>query len=571
MLVNVMSKKRALAATRTLIGVALIVIIVAVVGILLYQQLAGRPTPPTPTPAQATITGQVVDEETGNPVEGATVEVNGHRAVTGLNGSYTLKVGLGTYTLTVSKEGYETKTETVTVTEAKTYTINVSVSPKAPAQVVLKIITRHGADIQLIAEKLFLQSEYAKKYNIVDIRWIPVGPALWADTIRKAGDIDVGWGGGPVLFDVIHREGLLAPLTSDEVKEALKEIPDEIMGAPLKRYDGNGNVVWVASAIASFGITINKQYLNEAGLPAPARWADLANETYAATLPSPSIATADATRSTSNTRMFEIILQIYGWERGWKILTLMAANAKIFDASESVRDAVIMGEVGAGTTIDFYGYTAQLENPEACEYVLPEDGTIVNGDPIALLKTSKHPEAAQAFIAWVISAEGQKAWLNPKINRLPVNPKVFETPEGKERPDLKEIYERTMKAMVISFSDELASSYEYSLMYFFHATLVRAQMKLQAAWMRLTSALFEGKIDQASFQRLVDMLANPLLFNFTDPITGEVKTFTQEYAQSINSKILTDPTFKAQIVDAWVKAAEARYDHVLQELEALGG
>ncbi|MHA1711020.1 MAG: ABC transporter substrate-binding protein [Candidatus Freyarchaeota archaeon] len=431
------------------------------------------------------------------------------------------------------------------------------------------MLTPHGSDIQLISEKLFLKSEYAKKYNIVDIRWMPVGAALWADTIRKSGDIDIGWGGGPVLFDVIHREGLLAPLTSEEAKKALVEIPDEIMGAPLKRYE-DGKVMWVASAIASFGFTINKEYLEDEHLPMPTKWADLANETYAVTLPSQSVATADATKSTSNTRMFEIILQTHGWEKGWKLLTLMAANAKIFDASESVRDAVIMGAVGVGTTIDFYGYTAQLENPEACKYILPKDGTIVNGDPIALLATSKHKEAAQAFIAWVISTEGQIAWLDPKINRLPVNPKVFDTPAGQGRPDLKEIYEETLKAMVIEFSDELATSYEYSLMYFFHATLVRAKMKLQDVWMRLVEAKLTGKITQATFSELVDKLSNPLLFEFTDPTTGKRVTFTQEYAQSINEKIKTDPTFKTHIVSEWLSAAEARYESVLAELKGLG-
>ncbi len=395
-----------------------------------------------------------------------------------------------------------------------------------------------------------------------------MGSTLWVDTITRTGDMDIGWGGGPVLFDLVQREGLLAPLTSDEVVGIIEDIPDEVGGVPMMRRD-DGEVYWVGAAISSFGFTINTQYLEQENLPEPSMWIDLANETYAVTLPTPCVGTADATKSTSNTRMFEIILQAQGWQGGWKLLTLKGANSRIYDRSESVRDGVIIGEIAVGTTIDFYGYTAQLENPGICKYILPKDGTIVNADPIALLSTSQNAEAAQSFIAWVLSPEGQKPWLSPKINRLPINPKVFDTPEGLERADLKEIYELTKEALVIPFSDDLSISYEYSMMYFYHATIVRPQLKLTDTWMELTEAKLDGKITQAQFLELVDKLSDPHLLEFTDPVSGETETFTEEYAQSINEKMMTDSTFRTQIIDEWIEAAEERYDSVLAELKTL--
>ena len=441
---------------------------------------------------------------------------------------------------------------------------NVTGPPSPKEEIVLKVITRHMSDILVKTEKAFLESEYAEKYNIVDIRWIPQGPPLWVDTVKSAGDIDVAWGGGPVLFDILVEEGLLAPLEGSELEPVLAKIPDEISGSPMKRYDEEGNLVWVASAIASFGFTINEEYLEAHGLPEPDEWADLASEIYAATLPSPSVGCADATKSTSNTRMYEIILQRYGWEKGWIVITLLAANSRIFDQSGLVRDAVMRGDVGVGITIDFYGYTAQLQNP-ACKYIIPKDGSIVNGDPIALLKTSKHPEAAKAFIAWILSVEGQKIWLDPNINRLPANPEVFDTPEGMERSDLREMYETTLEASVIEFSDELARSYERSLQWFFHATLVRAQDKLQRAWMELVKAKAEGRITEEQFEELVVELASPLKITFVDPKTGRETTFTQEYALSINDDLRVGE-FKDEIVRIWREAAEERYEKVLEIL-----
>ena len=520
---------------------------------------------PEPTNVSATISGVITSSETGNLLNGATVTVDGKSVKTASDGSYLINVSLGAYDVSVSLDGYKAEASSVQATEEATYTLDFSL---APSSITLQVITRHGSDITRQAELLFLQSEYAEKYNIQDIKWMGVSSALWVETIRRKGDIDLGWGGGPVVFDIVYNEGLTAPLVSDEVQEYLSQIPDMLSGVPAKRID-DGEVHWVGAAISSFGFTINTQVLEFEGLPQPTKWTDLANETYALVDVFPIIGTADATLSTSNTRIFEIIIQTYGWEEGWKILTLMGANSKIYDKSESVRDAAIIGEIGAGTTIDFYGYTAQLENPGVCWYVFPEDGTLLNADPIALLNTSPHPQAAQAFVAWILSPEGQIPWLDPKINRLPMNPAVFDTPEGQERPDLEEIYYMSQEAVIIEFSDELALSYEFPMMYFFHATLVRSQLKLWDAWLDLAQAKADGDITQAQFVDLVEQLSNPLLLEFTDPDSGETETFTEEYAQSIAEKLMTDVTFKTNLVDEWIEASEIRYDSVRDQVAAL--
>lgn len=566
---------------RVLAGIAIVLVIV--VGIFGYNMFikpppgdGGDEEPPVTGPA--TIFGKITDEETGDALGSVTVEVDGKTVTTASDGTFEVEVDTGSYVITVSKEGYEPGSSTVSASEEQAYTVNLGLTPveeeeeeePPTGEIMLKALTRHGSDITFTAEKLFLESDLAKEHNIVDIKWMAVGPTLWVDTIKRTGDIDFGWGGGPVLFDIVYNEGLLAPLDSEGVLAVLGEIPDEVGGVPAKRYK-DGEVYWTGSAIASFGFTINKQYLEDEGLPEPTKWTDLANETYAVTLPSPSIGTADATKSTSNTRMFEIILQAHGWREGWSLLTRKGANSRIYDRSESVRDAAITGVIGVGTTIDFYGYTAQLENPGIAKYILPEDGTIVNADPVALMATSPHPEAAQAFIAWLLSAEGQKPWLSPKINRLPMNPEVFNTPEGLKRADLKEIYDKTKEALIIEFSDELALSYEFAMMYYYHATIVRPQLKLVEVWMDLTRAEETGDITHQEFLELAHRLGDPHLVEFTNPETEETVAFTQEFAQEYNSRLTADATFRTQLTDAWTSAAEAHYEAIRAEVNALTG
>jgi len=531
---------------------------------------------PEPEPASlVTVSGRITDSESGDPIVGATVSFNGETVTTGADGSYEVTVDKGSYTMTISLEGYEEETSSVPETEAETVTLDLTLTviPSQPTGVTLNVLTRHGSDITRTAELLFRETEDWEEYDFVDIRWIPVTASLWIDTIERSAEVpgravDLAWGGGPVWFDILYRAGLTSPLVSDEVSVYVNQIPDMISGAPSKRID-DGEVHWIGAAISSFGFTINTQALENEGLPPPTKWIDLANETYSVVLPFPIIGTADPTRSTSNTRMFEIILQTYGWEEGWKLLTLLGGNSIIYDGSELVRDAAIRGDIGAGTTIDFYGYTAQLENPELCQYIFPEDGTIVNADPIAMINTSPNPEAAQAFIAWILSPEGQEPWLDPTVNRLPINTQVFETEKGQERPDLEEMYYKSIDALKIEFSDDIASSYEFAMMNFFHYTLVSPWTQLQDAWYDLATAKLDGELTSAQFKTLVDELTNPLLFEFTDPDTGETVTFTEEYAISINQKLMENPEFKQTIVDIWSETAVGRYNSVKDQVASL--
>jgi hypothetical protein len=98
---------------------------------------------------------------------------------------------------------------------------------------------------------------------------------------------------------------------------------------------------------------------------------------------------------------------------------------------------------------------------------------------------------------------------------------------------------------------------------------VRPQLKLIAAWEDLTLAKFDGDITQAQFKELVNQLSDPLLFEFTDPATDQTVTFTEEFAISINERLRTDPEYKTEMVDAWIEAAEARYDSVRAQVAAL--
>ncbi len=438
--------------------------------------------------------------------------------------------------------------------------------PQQQQGITIKIITRHDTTIWREFENAFLQTQIAKDYNITDIDWVSPDPGLWDDVINQGG-IDVAWGGGPTLFDELIRDGLLAPLTEDIVLEQVNQINDTIAGAPMKRFGSNNEILWVAAAISTFGFTINTAFLQENNLPTPSTWDNLSSPVFGKLLPTPTIAMGNAPGTTSNTRIYEIILQAFGWEQGWNILTRMAGNARIYSGSVETQSAVESGEVGVAMSIDFYGYTSQLVNPD-CKYVLPKGQSIVNGDPIALVKNAPHSKAAQAFIAWVLSPEGQSHWLVRQINRMPVRADAFDTPLGKQRPDLKELYNETIHNIGIPFNDSLALSYEETMRYYFEAVLTNAHDQLVAAWKEIAQAYLRGDINQTQYEYLIGILGKPV--SWTE--NGQTYTFSQSYAQSIENRIRTDSAFREHMQSLWTEAAIAQYQEALNQLnQMLGG
>jgi len=427
--------------------------------------------------------------------------------------------------------------------------------------VTLKIITRHPTTIWTLARQNFLASDLAREYGITDLKFIGPNPTLWLDTIEREGDIDVAWGGGPTIFDLLLREDLLAPLEEESTLEVLEEIPDELGGSPLKRVV-DGDVYWVAAAISSFGFIVNSHVIQQYDLPPPERWEDLGGLDFAKLLPKPMVAYARPTTSTSHTRIYQIILQKFGWEQGWVVITRMAANGRPFDGSVEALSAVEAGEVAVSIGIDFYGYTAQLEYP-GLYYVLPFNESIINGDPIAVLKTSRNKAAAEAFIRWVLSVEGQKIWLDERINRMPVRPDVFQTPEGMERPDLYKSYNDTVNNLGIPFNDTLALMTEFAMRYYFDAVLADVHADLVKAWKAIVDAYLEGRITEEEFNYWVYELGKPLTWEED----GVEYTFTLEFAMSINDLLRTDPEAVSKYSRIWRDAARERYLYIYNALQ----
>ncbi len=429
----------------------------------------------------------------------------------------------------------------------------------------ITIVTRHDVAIHAAYEKAFLATEYAIENNIVDLSWKSVDANYWDDLI-EAGGIDVLWGGGPTIFDNMQRQGYLEPMTSDVLLAALERVPDEIAGADMKRMNDNNDVVWVAAAISSFGFTVNHAFLDTYTLPTPNNWTHLAQPIWGSILPTATIAMGNAPKTTSNTRIYEIITQGMGWDAGWVTLARMAGSANLYQGSVETQAAAENQEVGVSMSIDFYGYATQANNPD-CEYILPQGESIVNGDPIALCAEADDADIAEGFIDWVLSAEGQAVWFTPGVNRMPVLESAFQTEIGQENDLLYNLYNQTLENQGIDFDDDLSLQINTAFTAYFEAVYNDAHDELVACWDDLIDAYYNGDITLAEFNDFATQMGTPVTIEYED----SDEKFTVDFAKDVNDAMYADTNTYYTLQTAWTAAAIAQYGQVQSDLAALIG
>ena len=121
--------------------------------------------------------------------------------------------------------------------------------------------------------------------------------------------------------------------------------------------------------------------------------------------------------------IYEIILQGYGWQKGFALITQLGANVRSFSAgSNAIPKDVVKGQVIYGMAIDFYAYAQiAVAGKEKIKFVIPPDAAVVSPDSIAILVGAENLEVAKEFVAFTLSDAAQKLWVLP--NGDPEGPK----------------------------------------------------------------------------------------------------------------------------------------------------
>ncbi|MCW8159470.1 extracellular solute-binding protein [Stutzerimonas stutzeri] len=279
------------------------------------------------------------------------------------------------------------------------------------------------------------------------------------------GGVDVYWAASPRTFESLRQAGAWRPLTLDRAG-----LPAYVGALPLA---GPG-AHYLATEIAGYGFAIDPRQLAELGVDMPADWPDLADPRLAGriALPVPSqVGFAPV--------MVDIVLQAYGWERGWALWSEIAGLSRLIErGSTFISDEVGSGEAAVGLSIDFF-VASSIAAGAPLRFVYPAHGGL-NPGHVAITAGTREPEAAEAFVAFVLSASGQKLLANPDIRKLPVRPSVYaDLPAGYHDPF------RAAAAGAYAYRPDPASGRLALVTAVFERMLVNRHAELRQLWAQL--------------------------------------------------------------------------------------
>ena len=201
--------------------------------------------------------------------------------------------------------------------------------------------------------------------------------------------VSASWGSAVDM----HERGLLMEYTSPNAEN----VPDF-----LKHNH------YVAQGISALAISWNTQ----SGTPRPNEWTDLAGEAYRdlVTMPDPA----------QSGSAFDLIagLETAMGDAAWELLGALADNGMIVPGPNAAAlNPVLQGAAAAVFGAVDYIWYARAAAGESIEVIVPESGTVIAPRPMFILQSTTNPDAATAFVDFVLSDAGQAlvadTWMMP--------------------------------------------------------------------------------------------------------------------------------------------------------------
>ncbi|MFC3124587.1 ABC transporter substrate-binding protein [Pseudoroseomonas globiformis] len=240
------------------------------------------------------------------------------------------------------------------------------------------------------------------KHPKVQVEWIRGGtnqimPRLRAEIAAGNPRADLLLLADSLTFEGLKKEGLLR--SSPDV--ATGNTPDTVHD-PERTYFG--------TKLLTTGIVMNTR------APfTPKGWGDLLRPEAAnlTAMPSPSVSGAAAIH-------VQTVAQApgLGWDYWEKLLK---AGVQPRGGNGAVMQAVAGGERAFGIVVDYMPIREAAKGAPV-QFIFPADGASAITEPVAILKSSRNPEAAAAFVSFLLSREGQE--LASSQGFLPADPEV---------------------------------------------------------------------------------------------------------------------------------------------------
>jgi phosphoglycerate transport regulatory protein PgtC len=288
---------------------------------------------------------------------------------------------------------------------------------------------------------------FAQKRSDIEVLVLNKNTNAAIDELLRGNDrlFDLFWSSSPESFEILKENGLVAR----------SGIQNEFLIYPFA-YSAVG---WTQQTEEQTAQTSDWNYLlspeasNQIAFPRPSR-------------------------SGSAHIVLERFLQVRGWKDGWAYLLEFGANLYTLTArSFTVLDGVSNGRFKLGVTIDFLAHS-RADQHLSFTYGSP---VMVTTAKIGVLTGGGYMAAAEDFADFVVSDDGQRLLLSPKIARTPFSPKI----RAEAFAPHNKVIEDALALTWLKYDDALASSRYWAVNSLFDVFVFEDFERRKSAWQRL--------------------------------------------------------------------------------------
>lgn len=205
-----------------------------------------------------------------------------------------------------------------------------------------------------------------------------------------------------VTMEDLARDGALMAYPEADVSDYDPEIQD-----PER--------MWFPTKLITTGIVYNTNAAMQ-----PSSWDDLLSEDARGQVAMPSPLTSGAA-------LIHTQAIVGNLDHGWSYYEQLAENgAQASGGNGGVLQAVAGGEKMYGMIVEFMPIREKVKGAPV-EFVFPQEGVSAISEPVAILAGTQNPDAAKAFVDFLISRDGQE--MAAAQGYMPAHPDVS-APEG---------------------------------------------------------------------------------------------------------------------------------------------
>lgn len=157
---------------------------------------------------------------------------------------------------------------------------------------------------------------------------------------------------------------------------------------------------FVAQGVSALAMVWNRN----SDTPAPKDWMDLVDSEYQNEVTMP-----DPAQSGAAFQLLTGLLASKGEDATWTMMSELNDNGMIVPGPNArALNPVLQGAKSVVFGAVDYIALGQQANGEAIEVIFPSTGTVIAPRPMMIMESTQQPDAAKAFIDYVLSEEGQK-------------------------------------------------------------------------------------------------------------------------------------------------------------------